>query len=160
MRAAANILQFIAPALSFVDPIECLNQFENVLERQVDLRHEAQALKRFGDNFKNDRKSKVRFATPFYCSENILIETYESGMHVSTLLNETVPRKSDDRLKQQVAKLGIRALLKMIFVDNFVHGDLHPGNILVQLRPDEETSIIKTTVICLKLLQFYLVQFF
>lgn len=35
-------------------------------------------------------------------------------------------------LKRKIAQLGINMLFKMIFLDNFVHGDLHPGNILVQ----------------------------
>ncbi|KAK6016593.1 ABC1 family protein, partial [Ostertagia ostertagi] len=37
-----------------------------------------------------------------------------------------------------IALLGARALLKMIFVDNFVHGDLHPGNILIRFNEDDQ----------------------
>ena len=42
-------------------------------------------------------------------------------------------RMSDDlgehvrSLKLKLSDLGCRAVLKMIFFDNFVHGDLHPG---------------------------------
>ncbi|KAF4728858.1 AarF domain containing kinase 2, partial [Perkinsus olseni] len=28
--------------------------------------------------------------------------------------------------------MGVKAFLHMLFIDNFIHGDLHPGNILVQ----------------------------
>jgi tRNA A-37 threonylcarbamoyl transferase component Bud32 len=35
---------------------------------------------------------------------------------------------------------GIDAVLKMLFQDNFVHGDLHPGNILV--TPDGQLAFI------------------
>ena len=34
-------------------------------------------------------------------------------------------------LKAALADAGVDMLLKMVFVDNFWHGDLHPGNILV-----------------------------
>lgn len=30
--------------------------------------------------------------------------------------------------------LGARTMLHMMLVDNLIHADLHPGNILVQLR--------------------------
>ena len=36
--------------------------------------------------------------------------------------------------RRQIADIGIAAFLKMLFVDNFVHGDLHPGNILVRFE--------------------------
>ena len=37
-------------------------------------------------------------------------------------------------IRKQIADIGIAAFLKMLFVDNFVHGDLHPGNILVRFE--------------------------
>lgn len=40
--------------------------------------------------------------------------------------------KGKNEINKKIALIGARALLKMIFVDNFVHGDLHPGNILVR----------------------------
>ncbi|XP_012877015.1 PREDICTED: uncharacterized aarF domain-containing protein kinase 2 [Dipodomys ordii] len=53
-------------------------------------------------------------------------------------------------LKRKIAWLGINMLLKMIFVDNFVHGDLHPGNILVQgadgLSPSQEEQLQQVEV--------------
>ena len=33
--------------------------------------------------------------------------------------------------KRKLAEIGIRSLLKMMLVDNFIHADLHPGNLLV-----------------------------
>jgi predicted unusual protein kinase regulating ubiquinone biosynthesis (AarF/ABC1/UbiB family) len=37
--------------------------------------------------------------------------------------------------KKRLAKIGLKAFLKMVFLDNFVHGDLHPGNIFVTENP-------------------------
>ena len=34
--------------------------------------------------------------------------------------------------------LGVDAYLKMLLVDNFVHTDLHPGNIFVRNRADPQ----------------------
>lgn len=40
----------------------------------------------------------------------------------------------------QVVGLGVDAYLKMLLVDNFVHTDLHPGNIFVCKQESKVTS--------------------
>ncbi|XP_014415366.2 uncharacterized aarF domain-containing protein kinase 2 isoform X7 [Camelus ferus] len=63
-----------------------------------------------------------------------IVEEFEKLM----VQQESVPVSSYQQagipidVKRKIAQLGINMLLKMIFVDNFVHADLHPGNILVQ----------------------------
>ena len=33
----------------------------------------------------------------------------------------------------QVALVGVQSYLKMLMMDNFIHADLHPGNVLVRI---------------------------
>jgi hypothetical protein len=40
----------------------------------------------------------------------------------------------------QVVALGVDAYLQMLLRDNFVHTDLHPGNILVRTSADEAAA--------------------
>jgi predicted unusual protein kinase regulating ubiquinone biosynthesis (AarF/ABC1/UbiB family) len=35
----------------------------------------------------------------------------------------------------KISDLGCRLILKMVFFDNFIHGDLHPGTHLKHLHP-------------------------
>ncbi len=42
---------------------------------------------------------------------------------------------------KQLAVLGHRAMLKMMLQHNFIHSDLHPGNIMVQLDPPSSTLL-------------------
>ena len=48
----------------------------------------------------------------------------------------------------QIVGLGVDAYLKMLLIDNFVHTDLHPGNIFVRSRspaPEVPFSSYHTT---------------
>uniref|UniRef100_A0A2K5PCE5 ABC1 atypical kinase-like domain-containing protein n=1 Tax=Cebus imitator TaxID=2715852 RepID=A0A2K5PCE5_CEBIM len=95
---------------------------------EIDLRYEAQNLEHFQVNFRNVKA--VKFPTPLrpFVTREVLVETYEESVPVSSYQQAGIPVD----LKRKIARLGINMLLKMIFVDNFVHADLHPGNILVQ----------------------------
>uniref|UniRef100_A0A8C2UMP8 AarF domain containing kinase 2 n=1 Tax=Chinchilla lanigera TaxID=34839 RepID=A0A8C2UMP8_CHILA len=95
---------------------------------KVDLRYEARNLEHFQRNFQD--VTSVRFPTPLrpFVTRDVLVETYEDSVPVSSYQQAGIPAE----LKRRIARLGINMLLKMIFVDNFVHADLHPGNILVQ----------------------------
>uniref|UniRef100_A0A7S0QZ96 ABC1 atypical kinase-like domain-containing protein n=1 Tax=Pyramimonas obovata TaxID=1411642 RepID=A0A7S0QZ96_9CHLO len=42
--------------------------------------------------------------------------------------------EEEERLRLRVARLGCHTLLKMVIKDNFIHADLHPGNLLVSLE--------------------------
>ncbi|XP_038176660.1 uncharacterized aarF domain-containing protein kinase 2 isoform X2 [Arvicola amphibius] len=107
---------------------------------KIDLRYEARNLEHFQHNFEN--MTCVKFPTPLHplITRDVLVETYEESVPVSSYQQAGIP----EDLKRRIAQLGINMLLKMIFVDNFVHGDLHPGNILVQgadgLSPSLETQ--------------------
>lgn len=45
-------------------------------------------------------------------------------------------------LKIKLADLGSRVCLKMIFFDNYMHGDLHPGNVFVRFLPNGEPQLV------------------
>lgn len=141
MKTFVWMAQKILPSLLFVNPISCLNQFETVLKRQVDLRNEAMALERFSKNF-DVKKTGIRFPKVFYYSKDVIIESYEGGIYANRLVtgdHELLSHQSTS-IKRRIALLGARAILKMIFVDNFVHGDLHPGNILIQFNDNSNNN--------------------
>ncbi|RXM37082.1 hypothetical protein EOD39_11225 [Acipenser ruthenus] len=60
--------------------------------------------------------------------------TRQESDPISKYLAQDIPAE----LKQKIARMGVDTLLKMVFVDNFVHGDLHPGNILVQCEKQSD----------------------
>uniref|UniRef100_A0A0R3RZ77 Flavodoxin-like domain-containing protein n=1 Tax=Elaeophora elaphi TaxID=1147741 RepID=A0A0R3RZ77_9BILA len=139
MQCAVRLMEIIMPRLSYINPVSCLSQFKEVLELQVDLRNEARALKRFGNNF-DPIKTRIRFPEVICYSKDVIIETFEDGLYINRLVTDE-QLVEHSKLKKKIALIGVRALLKMIFVDNFVHGDLHPGNILLRFIP---TYLLRT----------------
>ncbi|XP_038063313.1 uncharacterized aarF domain-containing protein kinase 2-like [Patiria miniata] len=132
LRIIAGILSYV-PGLRWLSLPECVEDFEGLMKNQIDLRVEANNLDVFVENF-NDI-SYIRFPRPLrpFVSRDVLIETYEEGDFISTFIgNEEDEEDRPEGLRERLAAMGIDALLKMVFIDNFVHADLHPGNILVQ----------------------------
>uniref|UniRef100_A0A8C2UQU7 AarF domain containing kinase 2 n=2 Tax=Chinchilla lanigera TaxID=34839 RepID=A0A8C2UQU7_CHILA len=118
----------LLPGVQWLSLPEIVEEFEKLMTQQVDLRYEARNLEHFQRNFQD--VTSVRFPTPLrpFVTRDVLVETYEDSVPVSSYQQAGIPAE----LKRRIARLGINMLLKMIFVDNFVHADLHPGNILVQ----------------------------
>ncbi|XP_062956102.1 uncharacterized aarF domain-containing protein kinase 2 isoform X2 [Cynocephalus volans] len=127
MKIGSQVLELL-PGIKWLSLHEIVEEFEKLMVQQIDLRYEAQNLEHFQHNFQNVKS--VKFPTPLhpFVTRDVLVETYEESVPVSSYQQAGIPID----LKRKIARLGINMLLKMIFVDNFVHADLHPGNILVQ----------------------------
>ncbi|MCL7044420.1 hypothetical protein MKW94_017292 [Papaver nudicaule] len=66
----------------------------------------------------------------------VLVENYEYGESVSHFVNEL---EGNNQIKSALAHIGTHALLKMLLVDNFIHADMHPGNILVRMAKNKHS---------------------
>ncbi|EOY12765.1 AarF domain-containing kinase isoform 2 [Theobroma cacao] len=82
---------------------------------------------------KISRWKDVSFPKPLYplVHPAVLVETFERGESVLHYVDEL---EGHERIKSALAHIGTHALLKMLLVDNFVHADMHPGNILVRVK--------------------------
>lgn len=127
MKAGSLFLNSL-PGVKWLSLPEIVEEFQKLMTKQIDLRFEAQNIEKFQKNFKD--LEYVKFPTPLrpFVTRTVLVETYEESEPISKYLSSDVPAG----VKQRIARMGVDLLLKMVFVDNFVHGDLHPGNILVQ----------------------------
>ncbi|KAI8591064.1 ABC1 family-domain-containing protein [Geranomyces variabilis] len=128
MHGVASLLHLLPGAewLSFPDEVK---MFGKMMREQLDLRCEAENLDRFSENFKD--RSNVGFPTPFIplVRKTVLIEEYQNAIPIRKFLD-----LGQTPFDHDLGKIGLDSFLRMLVLDNFVHADLHPGNIFVSFR--------------------------
>jgi aarF domain-containing kinase len=171
LRAVCKIIDAL-PGIQIFSICESVEEFASLMTSQLDLVAEADNLTKFRENFSRKTQAEHIFVDIFeffglrkkfndcefpkpmypYVSTGILVESYMEG----TVMTDIVLSK-DTELKRKLAKIGLKAILKMVFEDNFIHAgkkfthnrhiylilmyycplDLHPGNIIVQEVGDQ-----------------------
>ncbi|XP_024959292.1 uncharacterized aarF domain-containing protein kinase 2-like [Cynara cardunculus var. scolymus] len=138
----AKVSTFI-PTLKWLRLDESIQQFAVFMMSQVDLAREAAHLSRFIYNFRGWKD--VSFPRPLYplVHPAILVETFEHGESILHYVDEL---EGNVGIKTGLAHIGTHALLKMLLVDNFIHADMHPGNILVRVTQGKasDTGLFKS----------------
>ena len=142
-----SLMQYIANFIDTCIPLQsvkmlslprAVTNFADIMRRQVDLRVERDNLESFRDNFKSS--PAVYFPEPLWVSEQVLVEDYigDGAKPISHYLEDD----SVNGLKERRALAGtfVRSALKMVFTDNFVHSDLHPGNVFVREEKSEQNE--------------------
>ncbi|KAJ3024287.1 hypothetical protein HKX48_003112 [Thoreauomyces humboldtii] len=128
MSGVASLIHLLPGAewLSFPDEVE---MFGGMMREQLDLRFEAENLARFMENFKD--RENVGFPAPFLplMRKSVLIEEFQCAIPIRKFLDHGHTPYDHD-----LAQIGLDSFLRMLVIHNFVHADLHPGNIFVTFR--------------------------
>lgn len=105
---------------------DAVEEFSALISTQMDLRNEADNLKRFRSDFSGD--DRVQFPRPVdsMVSSTVLVESFEPGISSSELI------ASQSDATRQAGQIICDLYLQMLFKYNFTHGDMHPGNILIR----------------------------
>ena len=156
-----SIMSFFAHCISLLPGMQWLSLPEEVdvfgtmMSQQLDLRHEADNLDVFEANFA-ERNVSVTFPRPLkvWSTKDLLIEEYQNALPLETFL-----RNGGGPYDDTVATVGLDAFLvcdsfyklhlvvnacfqNMLLLDNFVHADLHPGNIMIKFSKPLTTSVL------------------
>jgi aarF domain-containing kinase len=136
MSTLASLVDMI-PSLKWLGFPEMMEEFSFLMSNQTDMRVEAENLKIFNENFANN--PKVQFPVPLneFIDENVIVETFFDGV----LLSDLLQMEGHPFERKRIASAGLHSFLKMIFLDNFVHADLHPGNIMVMGNPSDPSIV-------------------
>lgn len=130
----ARMLDTILPGAKWIGLPEQAALFADMMRQQLDLRYEAYTLHRFSRNFRWFKRS-IGFPTVYQATPDVLIEALQTGWPVNKLVKLVDNDPHIMQIKKQVAHIGLSAFLQMLLWDNFVHADLHPGNIFIDLPP-------------------------
>ncbi|KAJ2766416.1 hypothetical protein IWQ57_004371, partial [Coemansia nantahalensis] len=130
MAWGARVLNML-PGMQWLSIPEEVAVFSDMMRAQLDLRVEARNAALFAANFAG--RSGVAFPRmgPAVDSPRVLVEGFCDGVPLRAFLDTNGVGPFDRALGAR----GLDAFLQMLIYDNFVHADLHPGNILVALSP-------------------------
>lgn len=136
-----RIMKFFANAINLIPTMEWLSlpdeveQFSILMRLQLDLRIEALNLAKFRHNFRN--RLDIHFPKPFlsFSTRDVLVEEYIRAVPMSKMLS--LKDNFGKNLSQEVSDKGLDLFLQMLILDNFVHADLHPGNMLIRFYKNE-----------------------
>ncbi|KAJ5543071.1 hypothetical protein N7535_005500 [Penicillium sp. DV-2018c] len=119
--------------LSFPDEVQ---QFGEMMKLQLDLRIEATNLVMFRKKF--NARTTAWFPYPYleYTTREVLVEEFAQGIPLATFLDI-----GGGVYQHDIANEGLDAFLHMLLIDNFVHADLHPGNIMVRFYQRSELDL-------------------
>ncbi|KAF9535647.1 hypothetical protein CPB83DRAFT_842093 [Crepidotus variabilis] len=128
----------ILPSMQWLSLPEEVQVFGSMMRQQLDLRHEADNLIAFEAHFA-PRKVPVSFPRPLkvWSGKDMLVEEYVNALPLEYFL-----RNGGGPFDDQVATVGLDAFLNMLLLDNFVHSDLHPGNIMIKFSKPPTTRML------------------
>ena len=102
-----------------------LQEFEDMLHRELDYMIEAMNIKRFRENFKDVENVLIPDVYLDYTREGILVMDFVEGTQVKDLVDV------DPETKSKYVNLISSSYLKQVYIDGFYHADPHGGNIVV-----------------------------
>ena len=127
LHRVADLIERYVPDLAFLNARGLVEEFEQVIQEEMDFLREAENASRFRANFEGSRELYVPKVFLHLTTEQVLVMEYLEGARIDDL----------DRLREagvdldKLARRGSEVLFKMILTDGFFHADPHPGNFLV-----------------------------
>ena len=119
MEAFARVIDWL-PGMQYMSIPGAVGRFAAALREQIDFRLEAANNRRLARNFEGDEVVRVPWMVDALCTKKVLVMVLVDGIKPTQVQSG----------RRELAQAGFRCIAKMVFVDGFVHADMHPGNML------------------------------
>ncbi|KAF9435782.1 hypothetical protein BGZ76_005537 [Entomortierella beljakovae] len=129
------------PNMNWISLPDQVSMFGEMMREQLDLSIEAKNLETFQRNFRD--RYTVTFPTPLihFATREMLIEEFVDSMPLKVYLH-----RGAGPFDLKIADIGLDGFLRMLIFDNFVHADLHPGNIFVRFYNPSANNLFKQII--------------
>lgn len=136
MSALASWLDSEVKSFARYAPKKIFQQFSSALRKELDFTRESHAADRIRNSLQEIPYIVVPEVIWQYTNATVCVQEYIDGKSITSL-------EKEDYLgfdRQQLAKNGVEAFVKMALEDGFFHADPHPGNLL--FLPEDKIALI------------------
>ena len=125
LLATAGYLEEAFDEAAAMDIVGVIRGFAKSLAQELDFKVEARNMARFARNFASDPRVTIPRVYEQLSTGEVLCMQFVEGRKFSEVLG------SGEDIRPMV-EVYFRTAYKMLFIDGFFHGDLHPGNVFLQ----------------------------
>jgi ubiquinone biosynthesis protein len=126
MEAIAVQLHKRMEVAAVYDLRSLVRDFKTTILREMDYRRETRHMRIFQANFADNPEVHVPHVFDEFCTDRILVMELIDGVKL------TEASADDSQRRFELARRGLRVVVKQVLEDGFFHADPHPGNIVVR----------------------------
>jgi ubiquinone biosynthesis protein len=124
----ARKIQRNYPELNSFNIVNFINDFGEIILKELDFTNEMSNMLRFNHMFKDDERCYIPKVYARYCTTKLLMMEYIRGEKP-----DDIPAlRSKGYSSEAIAENGVNVVLTMILKHGFFHADPHPGNIFIR----------------------------
>ncbi len=127
LKQFATLLETYMPEMKLLRPYDLVEEFEEIITKELDFFHELQNIKNFRKIYENDDFIYIPKVYDNISNEYYLVIEYVEGIKIN---NFEKLKKSNIDLKKLANQWSFK-VIEQVLIYGFFHADPHPGNIFV-----------------------------
>jgi ubiquinone biosynthesis protein len=122
-----GLLEKYVPEVRGFNPVAMVDEFYKMLQQEIDFTVEANNIRRFQQNFEDDKVLKIPKVFSTLSGKTVLVMEFLEGIPLSQA--GALSQEGIDA--ELIVKHGLITFFRSVFQHGFFHGDLHAGNLII-----------------------------